>query len=233
MFTMMALILGISAFFYLFDCSENMAIKKEKTGTSDFQANSNVYHLSLCIIFILGLVFAQQRVGYSLFLTQYYGDSGASFIFMLNALLIIFFLPTVTSFAIKKNQILTMGSGALLLGGGMFFLCLASSSWWLTVLICLVTTLGEMLGTTLSQLLCFQYAPDAYKGKAMSYYKFLYALGTIFGTLTGGKLQMLWGENYVWFFCGIVGVLSMVLCFIAQHKEVQTRAPGNWRQQIS
>ncbi|STX81530.1 multidrug resistance protein, MFS family [Legionella busanensis] len=212
MFVMIGTILIISALFYFLDSSDKVHIKKVNHDEGRSKANQNLYRLSLGIIFLLGLIFAQQRVGYSLFLTKYYGDSGASFIFMLNSFLIIFLLPTVTKNAIKKNQVLSMGLGVFFLGGGMFLLSMASSAYWLVIVVCLITTLGEMLGTTLSQLLCFQYVSIEKRGKAMGHYKFLYAFGTIIGTLTGGKIQVVFGENYIWFFCGIIGCLSLILC---------------------
>lgn len=219
MFAMIGITLIMSALFYFFDRSDKVHIKKENQEEGGSKSNLNLYRLSLSIIFLLGLIFAQQRVGYSLFLTKYYGDSGASFIFMLNSFLIIFLLPTVTKNAIKKNQVLSMGLGVFFLGGGMLVLSIASSAYWLVILVCLITTLGEMLGTTLSQLLCFQYVSNEKRGKAMGYYKFLYASGTIIGTLIGGKIQVAFGENYIWFFCGIIGCLSLALCSKVNRRE--------------
>ncbi|MCZ4786710.1 MFS transporter [Legionella pneumophila] len=219
MFTIIGITLTVSALFYFLDRTSRVCINTENHDATGSKSNLNLYRLSLSIIFLLGLIFAQQRVGYSLFLTKNYGDSGASFIFMLNSFLIIFFLPTVTKNVIKKNQVLAMGLGAFFLGGGMFILSIASSTYWLVILVCLVTTVGEMMGTTLSQLLCFQYVSNEKRGKAMGYYKFLYALGTILGTLVGGKIQVIFGENYLWFFCGIIGCLSFALCSKINYRE--------------
>jgi predicted MFS family arabinose efflux permease len=219
MFAMIGITLIVSALFYFLECSDKVYIKKENYDESGSKSNLSLYRLSLGVIFLLGLIFAQQRVGYSLFLTKYYGDSGASFIFMLNSFLIIFLLPTVTKNAIKKNQVLSMGLGVFFLGGGMFVLSMATSAYWLVIMVCLITTLGEMLGTTLSQLLCFQYVSNEKRGKAMGYYKFLYASGTIIGTLIGGKIQVAFGENYIWFFCGIIGCLSLALCSKVNRRE--------------
>ncbi|KTD63379.1 multidrug resistance protein, MFS family [Legionella santicrucis] len=106
MFTMIGITLVISSLFYFSDRSGRVNVITEKHDEAISKSNLNLYRLSLSIIFSLGLIFAQQRVGYSLFLTKYYGDSGASFIFMLNSFLIIFFLPSVTKSAIQKNQVL-------------------------------------------------------------------------------------------------------------------------------
>ncbi|WP_058513116.1 MFS transporter [Legionella santicrucis] len=119
----------------------------------------------------------------------------------------------------STRPLLAMGLGAFFLGGGMFVLNIASSAYWLVIMVCLITTLGEMLGTTLSQLLCFQYVSKEKRGKAMGYYKFLYAFGTIFGTLIGGKIQVTFGENYIWYFCGIIGFLSLALCLKVNSRE--------------
>ncbi|STX55463.1 multidrug resistance protein, MFS family [Legionella beliardensis] len=213
MFTFIGSTLLISSIVYYLDSKKFLyALKKELQEPSLTCFNQNFYRVSLLIIFLLGLIFAQQRVGYSLFLTNYFNESGASFIFLLNSILIIFFLPTVTRYAIETNQIITMGFGSCILGVGMFLLRYASHSFSLVVFICLITTLGEMLGTTLSQLICFQNASGHNKGKAMGNYKFLYSLGTIIGTLVGGKMQIYFNSNSVWIFCGIKST-DCILCF--------------------
>lgn len=223
MFTIIGATLCISALFYFLEQYDKLSILDKNNNEKESETNIMLYRLSLSVIFLLGLIFAQQRVSYSLFLTTYYGETGASFIFMLNAFLIIFFLPTVTNYIIKKNKVLAMGFGAFLLGGGMLALIIASSAYWLVIIICVITTLGEMLGTTLSQLICFQYVSKENKGRAMGYYKFLYAFGTVLGTLIGGKIQVNLGANYVWLFCGVIGFFSLILC--SQYERRSFKSP--------
>lgn len=168
------------------------------------------YFFSLFTIFVLGLIFAQQRVSYSIYLDTYFDESSASTLLMLNSLLIIFFLPTINKLTINFNSFLLMGIGGILLGGGMS-VYQYTDLFPLVLLICVVTTIGEMLGTLISQLVCFQSAPENMKGKAMGLYKFLYATGTMIGTSAGGSIQTYLGMNMVWTLCGVLGS-TLFLC---------------------
>lgn len=212
MFVSVGTLLIMSGIIYLFYQSKELEVFEENSTDKLSLPNLNLYRLSLVIVFFLGFIFAQQRVSYSLFLKINFGGSGAGFIFFLNSILIIFFLPTVTKYAVNTNQIISMGVGTFLLGVGMLLLGVASS-FFFVVVICFITTLGEMLSTTLSQLICFQSVSTEKRGKAMGYYKFFYASGTIIGTLVGGKIQVTLDSNYVWITCGIIGVLALVLSY--------------------
>ena len=175
----------------------------------------HIYYLSLFFIFVLGLVFAQQRVSYSLYLENNFGNSAISSLLLLNSLLIIVFLPSVNDYSQKKNKVRLMGIGGVMLAGGMA-IYQYTNSYFIVFLLCIITTFGEMIGTLLSQLLCFQSARPASKGKAMGYYKFLYALGTIIGTSLGGYVQQHYGMNYVWIFCGILAFVMLVTTYSSQ-----------------
>ncbi len=166
--------------------------------------NFLAYCLSLFVIFFLGLIFAQQRVSYSLYLEQNFGETAVSSLLLTNSILIILFLPSINMISERYNKYKMMGIGGVLLGGGMS-LYQFTSAYSLVFLICIITTVGEMLGTLLSQLICFQSAKKGQKGRAMGYYKFLYAFGTIIGTSLGGAIQFHYGMNYVWSFCGLLG----------------------------
>lgn len=184
--------------------------------TKESSYPSRIYYLSLFYIFALGLVFAQQRVSYSLYLESNFGSSAISSLLLLNSFLIIGFLPSINDISQKMNKIRFMGVGGLMLAGGMA-LYQYTHSYFIVFILCVVTTFGEMIGTLLSQFLCFQSAKPENKGKAMGYYKFLYALGTILGTSLGGYIQQHCGMNYVWTFCGILAVVMLVVTFTSQN----------------
>lgn len=188
---------------------------------------SNIYYLCLFFIFVLGLVFAQQRVSYSLFLESNFGSSAISSLLLLNSLLIIVFLPSVNDLSQKLNKVRFMGVGGLMLAGGMA-LYQFTHSYFIVFFLCVVTTFGEMIGTLLSQFLCFQSAKPESKGKAMGYYKFLYALGTILGTSLGGYVQQHYGMSFVWTFCGILAIVMLIATYASQNTvSVELRAATN------
>lgn len=209
MFLVISFLLILTGVIYLCDGKVKFQLSHEAPGMHT-KPNRSMYRLSLFFIFMLGLIFAQQRISYALFLNESFGQSGASSIFLLNSLIIICCLPNVTRFAIKCNKIIMMGLGGVLLGLGM---CMLQFAYLFSavVFICVVITLGEMLGMTLSQLVCFESAEKTNRGKALSYYKFLYALGTIFGTSIGGYIQGNMGMRYIWLLCGCIGITLLLV----------------------
>ncbi len=190
-----------------------------KENKVQFSYHKQNYFLSLFVIFVLGLIFAQKRVSYSLFLENSFGANDASFLFMLNSLLIIFLLPWVTKLFKSYERHIVIGAGCILLGGGLFFLQYASI-FYVAILICVIATFGEMLSSVFSQLMCFQSATNSSKGKAMSYYKLLYALGTLIGSSIGGNVQEYFGTNAVWEVSGMLGAILFAIC-IASLKIIQ------------
>lgn len=215
MLSSMGVILMVSALFYLkSEGMDKQSEQKIKGKDNDLVPSVIIYRLSLFIIFGLGLIFAQQRVSYSLFLENSFGESGASTVFLLNSLLIIFLLPSVIKYFKKFNNVFSLGLGGLLLGGAMFFLQYADI-FYVVIFICIVATLGEMLASVFSQLLCFQSAPKNGQGKAMGYYKLLYAFGTWIGSNLGGNIQENYGLNGVWEFCGVIGFIVFISCLIS------------------
>lgn len=185
----------------------------KNASTDRRKEDPNLYFYSLLIIFILGLIFAQQRVSYSLYLNQYFPGSRASSLLLLNSLLIVFGMTSISSISLRFNNYIMMGVGCLLLGGGMFFYQF-TYYYPLVLLICIVSTAGEMIGTLVSQLCCFNSSNEKERGKAMGYYKFLYALGTVCGTSVGGGLQTHYGMNTVWLFCGVLAFSMFFISFL-------------------
>jgi predicted MFS family arabinose efflux permease len=155
---------------------------------------------------ITGMIFAQQRVGFGIFMNEHFSGSGISSLIMLNSAMIIFILPILRPYLMKVNSITTMGVGILLLGGGMFFLQYITS-FYLVVLLCVIWTLGEMMVSTLSHLICFQFSKKEKRGTAMGLYKFLYALGTFAGALLGASILKYSSLNSIWHLCGLLGLL--------------------------
>lgn len=183
-------------------------------------SHKKIYLLSLFVIFMVGILFAQQRVGYPIYLQNYFNTFQISLIFLLNSILLVFFLTATVNAVGRFNQIIVTGFGGLLLGLGMYFLQYIQTFAFL-VIACIIFSVGEIIVTVFSQLLCFQCADKKKKGKATGLYRLLYALGTILGTFMGEKIQQLWGENYVWSFCGLTAWLVLTVCLIVSWNNDQ------------
>jgi predicted MFS family arabinose efflux permease len=210
LFALMSITLIVSSGAY-FKQNIKLSSSVDKGAESKFPLNKHYYFLSLFVIFMLGLIFAQKRVSYSLFVESNFGSNDTSFLFILNSLLIIFFLPSVTKVFKSYERGMVIGIGCILLGGGLFLLQY-TSLFVIAIVICVITTFGEMLGSVFSQLMCFQSSPPSHKGRAMGYYKLLYALGTFIGSSIGGNIQEYFGTNVVWEVCGLLGFTIFTVC---------------------
>lgn len=213
LFSTGVMLLAVSIYYIKLE-SKNLCFFNSSTDSTNKVRDTGrgYYAFSLITIFIMGLIFAQQRVSYSLYLNTNFNESIISMLLMLNSILIILGMPSVNKFSLGFNSLFMMGLGGVLLGGGMA-LYQFTSYLPFVITICVITTIGEMLGTLVSQLVCFQSAPDSHKGKAIGYYKFLYAVGTMLGTSLGGTIQQNFGINNVWSFCGLLGVILLGFSF--------------------
>lgn len=92
MFALIGILLLIASLIYWID--GKIKFEANLNISDNYQnANKALYRLSLFFIFMLGIIFAQQRISYALFLNNSFGAFGASSIFLLNSLIIIFCLP--------------------------------------------------------------------------------------------------------------------------------------------
>lgn len=213
LFSTGVMLLAVSIYYIKLESKKLCFFNSSTDSTNKLRDTGRGYYaFSLITIFIMGLIFAQQRVSYSLYLNTNFNESIISMLLMLNSILIILGMPSVNKFSLSFNSLFMMGLGGVLLGGGMA-LYQFTSYLPFVIIICVITTIGEMLGTLVSQLVCFQSAPDSHKGKAIGYYKFLYAVGTTLGTSLGGTIQQNFGINNVWSFCGLLGVILLGFSF--------------------
>jgi len=194
---------------------------EKKTCSKQTNEDKHLYTYSLFFIFILGIIFAQQRVGYPIFLKENAGKGFIDLILTVNALLIITFMTTVSNILVKKNHLLVMGLGVALLGCGMFLFYFIQNLTGI-LLICIGVTLGEMICILLAQLICFQSVKDGKQGKAMGAFKGFYALGTIIGASLGGVLQNRYGINAVWELCGVLGVSMFIICYLFNFYRIKS-----------
>jgi MFS family permease len=177
---------------------------------NDEPPNLTFFSLSLLSILVAGMIFAQQRVGFGIFLNENFSGSGMSTIIVINSAIIIFILPLLRPFLIKVSSVITMGFGVLLLGGGMFLLQYVKN-FYLVALLCIVWTFGEMISNTLSQLICFQCSKKEKRGKSIGIYKFLYSVGTFVGAFLAASMLKHYSLNSLWILCGLLGTIMFII----------------------
>ena len=211
-FTLVGIALVMAAYFYIVDKGDSSALKlsneTDETGSSQL-----IYSTTLFITFLLGCIFAQQRVGYQIFLESHFDGSQISGLIGLNTFLIIALLPSLTNHVMRFDKMRVMGFGCVILGLGMY-LTILSNDYFFIVLLCVVRTIGEMIATVVSQYLCFQSSPKTARGKAMGQYKLTFAMGILVGSILGSNVLVHSGMNHVWELCGVIGLICIVTCLL-------------------
>jgi predicted MFS family arabinose efflux permease len=192
--------------------------------------NQRLYRLTLLVSFLLGLYFAQQRLGYQIFLNQYFQGYQSSLLIALNGMLIIVFLPELSKQLLKYNPLYMLGIGGFFLCAGMYFLKF-SHAYWFVLLLCILRTIGEMIAVQITMLYCYQSAPNHSHGNAMGMYKVLYAIGTILGSFFGGSLLTWYGISAIWSLGGVLGLSIPLLC-IAYEKVDLTSFKRGYQESI-
>lgn len=214
LFLASGLMLMLSA--YPFVCNWNRSIENIEISTSESHQgnNRNGLLISLITILIAGMIFAQQRIGLSIFLEQNYSSISVGFVIALNSIMIIFVLPLIRSHILKYRSSLTIGIGGIMLGGGMYLLQYIETI-YSVVFLCVFWTFGEMILITLTHLNCFEYSKSHSRGRMMGLYKFLYAFGTLGGSILGSHLLTGASLLHIWQLCGILGILILLITLMS------------------
>lgn len=198
-------------------------VSQEKTYHKN--QNRTLYLLALAIVFLMGIIIAQQRVGYQIFLENSFSSYQVNMILMLNSILIIAFLPALTQHLLLYDKVKSLALGCSALSLGMF-LTVSSTQYIFILFLCLIRTAGEMMTSTLSQALCFQNANIENRGKAMAFYKLLFSVGILLGSLLGSNLLNAHGLMAIWDLCGIIGCcMVLLILFVKTRKKHTTSSP--------
>lgn len=105
------------------------------------------------------------------------------------------------------------GIGAFLLGFGMFMLIYSG---YISTIIaaCIIYTIGEMIFFSMSQLVCYQFSEERQRGKTMGLYEMVFALSTTFSPTLGGWVYHLFGGQFLWLTCGLMGSVGLILAVL-------------------
>lgn len=176
--------------------------------------NYKIIYLILSCVFGIGLIIAQRRTTYPIYLHTLFPGTGikaVSILLALNPALIVLLQTPLVGAVGRFNKIMLVGAGAFLMGFGMLLLSFAVF-YSLAILACVVYTIGEMLFFSSAQLVCYESGAPKKKGHSLGIYKTVYAASTIVGPTLGGFIYHYFGGNMVWYCCGLIGVLCFVSC---------------------
>jgi len=177
--------------------------------------------LLLSCLFFIGMVVSQRGVTYNLFIHQNFpefGIQGVGLLFAINPILILIFQAPLIKHFDKYSKLLIMSMGALLIGIGAIILgCFITL--WAIIISSVIYTFGEMFFFSVAQLAFYQRAKNENKGKTIGVFQMTYALSLIVGPTMGVFAYHYFGESNLWLLCGMVSLLSAMLCFLAVHRN--------------
>ncbi|MFZ2315409.1 MAG: MFS transporter [Gammaproteobacteria bacterium] len=166
----------------------------------------------LCL-FISGYIVSQFTSTFPIYMSYLFPKMNLqsfSLAFSLNTFLVVLLQTPITNYLNRYNHIITISIGTFLLGLGMFGLTFVSS-FNQALGACALYTLGEIIFFSMSQLICYEYAPARKKGYFLGLYRMIYAASRVIGPATGSYLYQQYSSGIVWYTCGIIGCLPLLI----------------------
>lgn len=109
------------------------------------------------------------------------------------------------------NKVILMGVGIFLLGMSMWLLNFIFF-FSIAIIACIINTIGEILFFSVSQLLCYNNAPNQKKGQALGIYRAVYATSRVLAPVVGAFVYDTYGSQSLWLLFGLVGSIFLLLC---------------------
>jgi MFS family permease len=180
--------------------------------------NKKQLYLTVAAVFIVGIIYAQQRIAYPLFLNDTFGSfTITAILFWLDPVIVALFQVKVTKLASPFKIHYQLAIGALLLGSGLFALMFVQSISG-AILAGLIFILGEMLFMPASFVHCYESAGAKRKGMATGSWRSAYSSGLIAGPVISGFLLEYYNFNACWILAGALGIFLFIL-FFCQRKD--------------
>ena len=168
----------------------------------------------LICLFFVGLIIVQRRATYIIYLHAFFitiNPKNTGFIFAINPFLIVLLqVPLVNLFG-NYNKMMVVGMGAFFIGLGMFILTL-SFTLINAILASVIYSFGEMIFTSVAQLICYQNGGQKKKGQSLGLYQTVYACSAVVGPTIGGLIYHHLGGNTLWYISGIIGLICLIIC---------------------
>lgn len=191
--------------------------------------NRRYYFIGLVAIFFIGMIYAQVKIGYPVFLESKFGAISTGYLMSMNPLVILLFQKLIIKKTSKFNEVVVLTLGLLILGLSFFILSTAVDR-SMIFLSCAMMTVGEILSFTYAQSLSFGYAPVGLKGRALGLYKSIFSFTKIVGAYVAGGLIHFTSYHVLWFFTGALGIIaSNLVFFILVVKPHANTAPEEFR----
>jgi MFS family permease len=167
------------------------------------------YILFLSISAITVLVYMQMNSTLAVFLQTVFGFSelGWGLLLSLNAAMVVIFQFWITRRISKYSPMKVMAFGTifLMIGFGMYGFI---SEVYLFFIAMAIITVGEMIVFPTGQSSAASFATEDKRGRYMAVYGFQWMIPNMFGALGAGVIMVQFGPNWVWYFAGILSLIS-------------------------
>jgi len=167
--------------------------------------------LFLSVSAITVLVYMQMNSTLSVFLRDVHGfpEQGFGWLLSMNAIIVVFFQFWITKKISKFAPMKMMAFGALFLMIGFSMYGFISEPYLFFIAMAIITV-GEMIVFPIGQVAVASFAPEDKRGRYMAVYGFQWAIPNLFGVLVAGLVMEFIGPNWVWYFAGILSIISFV-----------------------
>lgn len=175
------------------------------------QENKKQLYVTISAVFIAGIIYAQQRIAYPLFLNETFSSfTITAVLFWLDPIIVSLFQVKITKIISPLKTHHQLAIGGLLLGTGLFALMMVNSIGG-AILACLTFILGEMFFMPTSFVQCYEAAGNKRKGMAAGAWRSAYSSGLIVGPVLSGFLMEYYSYNACWILAGILGFILFIL----------------------
>ena len=173
------------------------------------------FMLFISVSAIMVLVYMQMNSTLSVFLRDVHAFPVQNFSLLLsmNALMVVIFQFWITKKISKYAPMKMMAFGTLfyVIGFGMYGFV---SETYLFFIAMVIITVGEMIVTPVGQAAVVSFAPEDKRGRYMAVYSFQWTIPNLFGILVAGLVMENLGPNWVWYFTGILSLISAIGFFL-------------------
>ncbi|MGA9398156.1 MAG: MFS transporter [Anaerolineaceae bacterium] len=175
---------------------------------------------------LAGLVYMNFNTTLGVFLRDYRGipESGYGLLITINATMVVLMQFSISRVIEKYKPMLMMALGTMLSGLG-FALFGFVNTYSLAVFAMVVLTIGEMIWAPVSNALVAMFAPEDKRGRYMAAFGFSWGIPFAIGPLLAGQFLDSGNGNWLWYACGIIGILG-TLCFLALNKSIHSTRKG-------
>jgi MFS family permease len=131
---------------------------------------------------------------------------------VMNCLLVVLLEIPLGNWLGKYNKILLVGISCLLAGVGMAILSVATF-FWIAILSAIIYTIGEIIFFCFAQYVLYHKAPAHRKGESLGLFRLAFASSRVLGPAAGGYIYHQFGGAYVWYACGLIGIICFIPCY--------------------